>query len=124
MTIARTRMLVVALLAAGVFFSVAGSGLAISGFADQDQAAVAQYGQGVLPDDDAEPGPDDEQAVPPGGGSGDDVRTPEQVQQGVTQAGGGQLPFTGFSAIPVLLAGVAALTAGLVLRRRSDPGTA
>ena len=120
MTMASTRILVVALLVAGIFFSVAGSGLAIGGFADQDQAAVTQYGQGVLPDTDSEPGPDDEQAVPPGNGGGeDDVRPPEQVQQGVTQAGGGQLPFTGFSAIPVLLLGVAALAAGLVLRRRS-----
>lgn len=39
-----------------------------------------------------------------------------QLEQG---AGTSQLPFTGFAAIPVLLLGVALLSAGLVLRRRS-----
>jgi LPXTG-motif cell wall-anchored protein len=30
-----------------------------------------------------------------------------------------QLPFTGFAAIPVMLGGIALLTGGLVLRRRT-----
>jgi LPXTG-motif cell wall-anchored protein len=32
---------------------------------------------------------------------------------------GGQLPFTGFAAIPVLLGGIALLSGGLLLRRRA-----
>jgi hypothetical protein len=34
----------------------------------------------------------------------------------------GSLPFTGFAAIPLLVLGVAALVAGLLLRRRSSQG--
>ena len=34
-------------------------------------------------------------------------------------ANNSKLPFTGFAAIPVLLGGIALLSAGLVLRRRS-----
>ena len=37
----------------------------------------------------------------------------------LTANGGEQLPFTGFAAIPILLGGVALLTTGLVMRRRT-----
>ena len=47
--------------------------------------------------------------------SGDDVQQPRQVETGADS----ELPFTGFLALPVLLGGVALLSAGLVLRRRT-----
>ena len=42
---------------------------------------------------------------------------PRQVESGADS--GDELPFTGFLALPVLLGGVALLSAGLVLRRRT-----
>jgi LPXTG-motif cell wall-anchored protein len=44
------------------------------------------------------------------------AQAPRQV---VAVKSGNELPFTGFSAIPVLLAGIALLAGGLVLRRRT-----
>jgi hypothetical protein len=41
-------------------------------------------------------------------------------QQAVAAQQTGQLPFTGFAAIPVLLGGLALLTGGLILRRRTS----
>jgi hypothetical protein len=49
------------------------------------------------------------------------VSPAEQTQptRQVAAATGSQLPFTGFAAIPVMLGGIALLTGGLVLRRRT-----
>ncbi len=65
----------------------------------------------------------------PGGGGGegvggqddDGVQPTRQVEAGAQGGDDGdeQLPFTGFAAIPILLGGVALLSTGLVLRRRS-----
>jgi len=63
--------------------------------------------------------------APSGGPDGGDV-APEttqvnrQVESGATGGGSDELPFTGFAAIPILLAGVAMMVSGLVLRRRSS----
>jgi hypothetical protein len=43
----------------------------------------------------------------------------QPVRQEEAVAAKGQLPFTGFAAIPVILGGLALLTGGLVLRRRT-----
>ena len=43
-----------------------------------------------------------------------------QVEAG---ADDNNLPFTGFAAVPILIGGIALLTAGLVLRRRSGDGS-
>lgn len=42
-----------------------------------------------------------------------------QVEAGVQAADDGELPFTGFAAIPILIGGVALLGTGAVLRRRT-----
>ena len=59
--------------------------------------------------------PEDSGGNNPSGGGGDTQPT-RQVEAGATTS---QLPFTGFAAIPVLIGGIALLSAGLVLRRRS-----
>ena len=46
---------------------------------------------------------------------------PQAVQQEAAAGEGNELPFTGFAAIPVMLAGIALLVTGAVLRRRSRP---
>jgi hypothetical protein len=43
-----------------------------------------------------------------------------QPSRQVEAGGGGQIPFTGYAAIPTLLIGIALLAMGLVLRRRQD----
>ena len=56
-----------------------------------------------------------------GGPAGEEEGTQpaRQVEAGAQGSGGEELPFTGFAAIPILLGGVALLTSGLVLRKRS-----
>ena len=120
----KSRLAILATLVVGMLLSTTGASLAISGFASStDKASVAQYGEGVL---------GEEESSSPGGGTqgentggGDNgVQPARQVEAG-TQAttGDQQLPFTGFAAIPILLGGVALLATGLVLRRRAgdDP---
>jgi hypothetical protein len=102
----KSRLAILLMLVAGMMFSATGAGLAVQGLTGND-ASVQQYGDedtpagGVL-------GQEDE--------SSDDVQQPRQVETG---ANTGELPFTGFLALPVLLGGVALLSAGLVLRRRT-----
>ena len=52
---------------------------------------------------------------------GSDTASPSNVQeeQQVASSGGGELPFTGFLAIPLLIVGVVFLVAGGVLRSRA-----
>jgi len=129
----KSRMVVLTTLVFGMLLSTAGAGLAVSGLAGGNDASVAQYGQGnnnvlgeqdqgddsqdVLPEDDSGNGPAGGSA--PSGGSGGGVQPSRQVEAGAEAgATGSQLPFTGFAAIPILLIGIAMLTAGLVLRRQ------
>jgi hypothetical protein len=102
----KSRLAILLMLVAGMMFSATGAGLAVQGLTGND-ASVQQYG-----DEDQPPGgvlgEEDE--------SSDDVQQPRQVETG---ANTGELPFTGFLALPVLLGGVALLSAGLVLRRRT-----
>ena len=122
----RSRIGVVAMLVLGLVFSTAGAGLAVDGLTAQDDAATIQYGpsdnngggEGVLPGEDQSGGGG---AGGGGGGGGanggNDVQAARQVEAGSDT---GELPFTGFLAIPVLLGGVALLTTGLVMRRRTE----
>lgn len=105
----RSRLAITSILVVGVLMSGAGAGLAISGSSGSGSAGSAQYTtdttdtQSVLPTTEARtPGPDRAQET-------------RQLQAD----DGGELPFTGYAAIPVLLAGLALLGAGLVMRRRT-----
>lgn len=115
----KSRLAILLMLVLGLTMSSAGAGLAIDGFTS-NQASVAQYG----PDKDDGGGDvlGDDDSASPGDVAGEDesgspLQPARQVEAGAT--GGDTLPFTGFLAIPVLIGGVALLSAGLILRRRS-----
>jgi hypothetical protein len=136
----KSRLVILATLVMGMLLSTAGAGLAVSGLAGNNDASVATYGtptpttttttpptsnnnvlgeqdqgsQGVLPENKSG-------GNAPGGGVAPSsaVQPARQVETGATPSSGSQLPFTGFAAIPILLGGIALLTAGLVLRRRT-----
>jgi hypothetical protein len=123
----KSRIAILGMLVSGMVFSTAGAGLALQGggtAGSGTNAAVSQYetptptetpSGGVLPAEEQN-APTPEEA-PTGG-----VLPAEEAQptrQEAAAAQGGQLPFTGFAAIPILVGGLALLTGGLVLRRRT-----
>ncbi|WP_028058889.1 hypothetical protein [Candidatus Solirubrobacter pratensis] len=130
----KSRLAIVAMVAFGMVFSTAGAGLAVSGItSSSDNASVAQYGTvtptptptateegGVLPAEETNNAPkggtSPAEATPSGGVSPAEATQPTRQIEATT---GSQLPFTGFAAIPVMLGGIALLTGGLVLRRRT-----
>jgi hypothetical protein len=135
----RSRLAILGMLVAGMVLSTGGAGLAVSGFASQnDNAAATQYGKptttptttpsstppgnGVLGEEESggPSGGKKENGGPAGQQENNNTSQPtRQVESGAQGTGGEQLPFTGFAAIPILLGGVALLATGLVLRRRS-----
>jgi hypothetical protein len=118
----KSRIAILVMLVAGMLFSTAGAGLAVTGLAANDQASVAQYGEddeGADVRGEADEGGGDvvageEDAV---AGAGD-VQAARQAELG--QGQGGQLPFTGLAAIPLMLFGIALLGGGVLLRRRAS----
>jgi hypothetical protein len=107
----KSRLAILAMLVLGFVFSTAGVGMAIGGLSGANSAAVSQYGPTVTP-------------TPPGKVLGEEENnngqtTGLQPERQVENGSSGQLPFTGFAAIPVLLGGIALLSGGLVLRWRS-----
>ena len=164
----KSRIAILGMLVAGMVFSTAGAGLAISGGQAKPgtNAAISQYATptptptpvctpdatrnnggggtpggdvtptqcgegGVLPaESERTPTPTTENApatgnaptTESGGGvlpAEDSESDTQPVRQQAAAAQTSQLPFTGFAAIPVLLGGLALLTGGLVLRRRT-----
>ena len=115
----RSRLAILAMLVVGMLMSGTGAGLAVQGF-DQSgsDASEAQYPPGgggeVLGEEDSggDLPSDDEDVVE----EEEDAQVAQQVESGDS------LPFTGFAAIPVLLAGVALIGGGLMLRRQSPSG--
>ncbi len=82
---------------------------------------------GVLPAEETNSGgnPDEGGGTSPAEESGGGVLPAEESstqpeRQVAAAAETGQLPFTGFAAIPVLIGGLALLTGGLILRRRTS----
>jgi hypothetical protein len=123
----RSRLAIIAMLVFGGLLSTSGGALAVSGFTSQQgNAAQGQYGgvqgeedqgdQGVLGEEESGGGTSPTTTENSGGGPTQPAR---QVEAGAQATGGNELPFTGFAAIPILLGGVALLTTGLVLRRRT-----
>jgi hypothetical protein len=122
----KSRLAILSMLVTGMLLSTAGAGLAIDGVTGSNNASVAAYDNGdnrgdVLGEDDTNTPSGvagEESGNSPSGTAGEQagVQPARQVEAG---AGSGTLPFTGFLAIPVLLGGVALLSAGLVLRHRA-----
>jgi hypothetical protein len=124
----KSRIVILSMLVLGMLLSTAGAGLAVTGLTGQDNASVEQYGTStptgggdVLGDEDSGNNvlPDNSGGgdTSPGGGGGTAVQPVRQVEVGASA--NPTLPFTGFAAVPVLLGGIALLSAGLVLRRRT-----
>ena len=123
----RSRLAILGMLVLGLVMTTGGARLAVRGFGGAPgNAAETQYGG---PDDDGGVlGEEDEGGggtAPTGnnggdvGGEGDDVQPTRQIEAGAQGGGEQQLPFTGFAAIPILIGGVALLTGGFVLRRKT-----
>jgi len=78
---------------------------------------------GVLPAEESHPGSDNGGGTSPAEETGvapaEETSTQPERQEAAA-ATTSQLPFTGFAAIPVLLGGLALLTGGLILRRRTN----
>jgi hypothetical protein len=117
-TFMKSRLAILSMLVAGMLLSTTGAGLAVTSFGSND-ASVAQYG----PNDNGAPGGQGTNgnggtgnSSGNGGGTAPALQPARQVETG---AGSGQLPFTGYLAIPVLLGGIALLSTGVVLRRRT-----
>jgi hypothetical protein len=96
----KSRLAIALVLTVGMLLSMTGVGLAVSGTSSSGSAATAEY---PPPHHDPHP-PSAITSIDPG-----------------TQhaAAHGNLPFTGYAAIPVLLGGIVLLGTGLVLRRRT-----
>jgi hypothetical protein len=109
----KSRLAILAMLALGFVFSTAGVGLAVDGLSGSDSAAVSQYG---TPTPTPTPPGDVLGEEESGNGESSGLQPTRQVENGSS----GELPFTGFAAIPILLGGVALLSGGLLLRRRAS----
>jgi hypothetical protein len=121
----KSRLAILAMLVLGMLFSTAGAGLAVGGLAGSDSAAKSQYPDigpqetptgDVLPEETTGGGGGEEQTPPVTPQETEDVQPARQVEVATES----QLPFTGFAAIPIMLGGIALLSAGLVLRRRAS----
>jgi hypothetical protein len=122
----KSRLAILAMLVFGMLLSTTGAGLAVQGFS-QDDASVQQYGPGDDDDRGGVLGEEDEGGVTGGSDTPDAVAGEEDSspplqasRQAESGADTGELPFTGFLALPILLGGLALLSAGLVLRRRAS----
>jgi hypothetical protein len=122
----KSRLAILSMLVFGMLLSTTGAGLAVSGVAGESDAGVAQYGTSaptptgggnVLGDEDS--GNNDVLPEQSSGGKSPSnaVQPARQVEAGTNT--NSKLPFTGFAAVPILLGGIALLSAGLVLRRRT-----
>jgi hypothetical protein len=119
----RSRLALVLTLVFGIGLSTTGGALAVSGVSSSNDAATAQYGNGVQGTNAGSGGSPggretlSEDTTGAGSESAGDV-TQASGQTGATGSGGG-LPFTGYLAIPLVAAGLVLLGSGLTLRRRA-----
>jgi len=133
----KSRLAILSMLVLGMMLSTTGAGLAIQGLSSQNDASVAQYDTPDETPGDVLGEQDENTPTNPcvengtggsnngsNGAAGDcaettpDLQPTRQAEVGADT--GDELPFTGFLAIPVLIGGVALLSAGMVLRRRTS----
>jgi hypothetical protein len=120
----KSRLVILTMLVLGMLLSTTGAGLAVTGLSG-DNAGIAEYSPtptgngGVLGDQDTGSGTAPEENNGGGGNTPSPATSVQPARQVEAGANNSTLPFTGFAAIPILLGGVALLTTGLVLRRRS-----
>jgi len=120
------RLAIASLLAGGMIMSGGGAALALSGESSHGNVSAAGYSLGTVSPqvlgETQGTSPNvspqvlgETQSTPTAGTS-----TPTQVQatQQVASSGTNSLPFTGFAAVPLILAGIAMLGGGAWLRRR------
>jgi hypothetical protein len=121
-------------MAIGILLTGGGASLAISGLASDTTAVQAQYpatattpgpaavgGAGTTEDETAVQGETDEDDPDLGGAAGETASGQEAAQAPVQVAvasGDDELPFTGFAAIPIVVAGALLIAGGAFLRRR------
>jgi hypothetical protein len=135
----KSRLVILSMLVLGMLLSTAGAGLAVTGFSESGNAAEVQYPDTVTPpppetvkppaavkppdsvavlgDEDQSQGGQD--VLPEEDKSGNAPTARVQPLRQVESGSATTLPFTGFAAIPILIGGIALLTIGLVLRRRT-----
>jgi hypothetical protein len=122
----KSRLAIVGMLVTGMVFSTAGAGLAVSGL-NNNNASVAQYGT-PTPTPTSSVLPESVTPTPPSTPPTTTKKPTHQTQPATAVQPARQveaatntssLPFTGFAAIPVMLGGIALLTGGLILRRRT-----
>jgi hypothetical protein len=118
----RPRLAILTMLAVGILFMGAGTGLAVSGLSGNDDASEVVYPTTTTTTTTSTTAG----AVAGGAGTGGLQQAKEPAAQEVAQVAatgdeGDSLPFTGFAAIPVIVVGVGLLVGGLVLRRRTSP---
>lgn len=134
----KPRLAATALLVAGMFFT--GSGATLAVISDTGSAAQVQYPEtptaGELPTQQGGGGQTEVLGENFGGGNapageggasvlgdnasgGGDSAAPAAVEatRQLALEGGDELPFTGFAAIPVLIAGIVMLAFGMTMRR-------
>ena len=127
----KSRLVILSMLVLGMLLSTTGAGLAVTGLsAGQRERRAVRHGDpdaqhhaagNVLGDEDsgnnALPEDNNGGGTSPSGGGDNAVQPARQVEAGADT--NSSLPFTGFAAVPILLGGIALLSAGLVLRRRT-----
>ncbi len=128
----RSRIAILFMLVSGFALSGAGAGLAVSGVVGDNPPSAAQYAQPggeqtlvpaapeqAVKGEENSGAPAPEKSSPPAKVAPAEQAEPTQVTRQVSAntTSSGELPFTGFAAIPVLLIGVFLLASGFVLRR-------
>ena len=130
----RTRLALMSILALGALFSTTGGALALSNLTGSQSAGDAVYpenpGTGEVGGEEGSGGGntlgDDTGGGDGGSGTAGESAsgsTPDDALESAAQREsneGGNLPFTGYAAIPLLLVGVGLLATGIVLRRRNS----
>jgi hypothetical protein len=110
----KSRMTVTMMLVVGMLMSMSGAGLALSGSSGNGSAAGVQY-QTETTNSQGVEGTGSSTAP-----SASEVKPAQQVAAASPSANDtGSLPFTGYSALPILVGGLGVLGFGLVLRRRT-----